>query len=97
MRLRTYGEHTYSQAQLTAFADTQTRFEDACYRQSGVPYGHVPPRDTPVRRARRVTVALRMPLVIAGWGFRVLYVLVAVPLILIWLVSVVGVMFARGW
>jgi hypothetical protein len=97
MRLRTYGEHTYSQAQLSAFAETQTKFEDACYRQSGVPYGFVPPRGTPLGRAGNVMTALRMPLVIAGWGFRVLYVLVAVPLIVIWLVSVVGVMFARGW
>jgi len=67
MRLHAYGEHTYSQAQLAAYAATQTRFEDACYRQSGVPFGYVPPRDTPVRRARSMTAALRMPLVIA-WG-----------------------------
>ena len=36
MRVRTYGEHTYSQAQLSAFAKIQTRYEDAWYLQVGV-------------------------------------------------------------
>jgi len=95
MRMLTHGEHTYSQAQLSAFAEAQMRFDDAWYREVGVPYGCVPP-GTPARRVRKVTAALRIPLAIAGLGFRVVYVLVAVPLIIIFLVSVFAVMFARG-
>jgi hypothetical protein len=96
MHMRAHGEHIYSQDQLSAFAKTQMRFEDACYQQFGVPYGYVPPDGTPVRQAGKVTAALSIALAIAGRGFRVLYVLVAVPLIIIFVVGSVWAMSSRG-
>jgi hypothetical protein len=95
MRMRTYGEHVYSQAQLSTFTEAQTRFDDSWHRQYGVPYGCVPSGGVPVRRARRVTAALSKPLAVVGWAVRVVYVAVAVPLIIIFLASVLGAMFAH--
>ncbi len=96
MRIPAYGDHAYSRGQLNDFAEAQLRFDDAWYREVGVPYGCEPLKATGVSRAGKVTEALRLPLAIAGWGFRVLYLLVAVPAIVIFLVSVVWVMFAPG-